>query len=84
MAGGGLGMVGGIFIVAAAPSVLSAHAIYNLCDAMENNSLTPTAVAIGGVGGAVAGSTILDSAWTTCLVFLFLKETKIFSPNDSG
>ncbi|CAE7464130.1 PRPF6, partial [Symbiodinium pilosum] len=63
VAGGGLGMVGGIFVVAAAPSVLSAHAIYNLCDAMENNSLTPTAVAIGGVGGAVAGSTLLDSAW---------------------
>ena len=58
VASGGLGMVGGIFVVAAAPSTLTAHAIYNLCSAMENNSITPTAVAVGGVGGAVAGSTI--------------------------
>ena len=69
---GGLGMMGGIFVVAAAPAVLSAHAIYNLCDAMENNSWTPTAVAVGGVGGAVAGSTILVSVWLDFMSFCFL------------
>lgn len=58
MATGGFGMVGGIFVVAAAPSLLTAHAIYNLCDAMENNSITPAAVAVGGVGGALGGATL--------------------------
>ncbi|CAK9047308.1 Uncharacterized protein SCF082_LOCUS26523 [Durusdinium trenchii] len=51
-------MVGGILVVAAAPSALTAHTIYQLCDAMENNSITPTAVALGGTLGALGGSTV--------------------------
>ena len=58
VAAGGLGMAGGIMVVAAAPSLLTAHTIYQLCDAFENNSTTPAAVALGGVTGAIGGSTV--------------------------
>lgn len=58
MAAGGAGMAGGIVVVAAAPSLLTAHTIYNLCSAMENNSTTPTVVALSGAGGAVLGTSV--------------------------
>ena len=58
LAAGGLGMAGGIIVVAAAPSMLTARTIYKLCDAFENNSVTPTAVAVGGVAGAFGGTTV--------------------------
>ena len=67
-------MMGGIFIVAATPSMLTAHTIYKLCDAMENNSVTPTIVAMGGVGGAVAGSTIGVSVMISTIITVFLNR----------
>lgn len=62
VASGGLGMAGGIFVVAAAPSILTSHAMYNLCSTLENDAITPRAVAVGGVGGALAGSGEFASA----------------------
>lgn len=58
VAAGGAGMAGGIVVVASAPSLLTAHSLYHVSNALENNSATPTAVAVGGVGGAVGGATI--------------------------
>ncbi|CAE7352071.1 unnamed protein product [Symbiodinium natans] len=55
---GGLGMGAGLVVViASAPSMLAATSLYKLSSAMENDSLTPQVVALGGAGGVLAGST---------------------------
>lgn len=58
VAAGGAGLAGGIVVVAAAPSLLSASTLYNLSDALENNTATPTSVALGGTAGALGGTTV--------------------------
>jgi hypothetical protein len=55
VAAGGFGMVGGIVVLSAAPSMLAANTIYSLAKHFENDDFTPKAVAVGGGAGAALG-----------------------------
>lgn len=62
IAAGGFGMIGGIIIISAAPSLLTAHALYNLTSTYCNDNITPRATAIGGIFGSFFGSFAAFSA----------------------
>lgn len=57
--GGELGMRGGIIVIAGAPSLLTAKAIYDICSIVENNSITPAVVAGASVAGAGTGVVVI-------------------------